>query len=201
MYVHTADIVISDVPGATTYTLTREVENSGNIITIIENSSDLTIPTTYDLDPNISYVYTLTTDNSFSQSLTVSTPILDISGVDAFMIRISNDLSILPQYILDSILPFMSDVLNTLETVTLNTGRATFVNNTESLTIDIPGGGILTTFDPSDGSNQNVTLVIDGSNEIVSYDETSNQVIVDSIAYDIDGYFKTGKYKVVIKEI
>lgn len=201
MYVHTADIVISTVTGATTYTLTREVENSGNIINIIENSSDLTIPTTYDLDPDISYVYTLTTDNSFSQSLTVSTPTLDISGVDAFMTRISNDLSILPQSVLDSILPFMSDVLNTSETVTLSTGKAMFVKNMESLIIDIPKGGILTTFDPSFGGNQNVTLVIDGSNEVVSYDESANQVIVDTIAYDVDEYFKTGKYKMIIKEL
>lgn len=89
----------------------------------------------------------------------------------------------------------------TTASVTLRTGKAMFVKNMESLIIDIPKGGILTTFDPSFGGNQNVTLVIDGSNEVVSYDESANQVIVDTIAYDVDEYFKTGKYKMIIKEL
>ena len=202
MYTHLADITWPDVSGATTYTITQ-TENAVDPIILVSETSDLTI-TSYNLNPGSSYEYNLYTDLDLvtpQDTVTESTLAVDTSSVTDLMVRLGNDLTLIDESSVDEVELELRNVLNTGEIVSLNTGNAVFVQQSDTIQV-VTGRDVLTPFESSLTSGSIIVTTEEGDSSTITYDESLNQVTFDgSTALDVGKYTIIGKYKVSVTEI
>lgn len=202
MYTHLADLSWDVIPGATTYTITSN-KNSEGEINVVDTSD--TVFEVLDITPGASYEFRVYTDLDLviPRYTTIEVaPIIETTSVETLMVRLQNDLTILSEDNSNSIEPFLRNFLTTNEIVKTSLGNTVFVANSDSIIIDKPEKKLLTPFDESAGSGQNVSVILpDTSISIVDYDDTTNEVISESISYPVGTYFVLGSLKVTVKEV
>ncbi len=203
MYSHLADLTWSSVSGASSYTVTQS-EDSGPISTILDASTDLAVtsPTlagssyTYNLYSDLDLVTPLATLSEIADTVTTVT-------VQSLLTRISNDLTIITETAIDDIDSVLRDVLSTGDVIEYQDGSATFVADSDTLALPSNGdSAVLTPFDVSAGSGQTATVTLpDASNEVLTYDESTDEVVYSATNYAIGEHFKVGSFKVTVKEL
>ena len=199
MYTHLADIVWSSISNASTYTLTQTVP--GGEITILDNSTELLFTTTA-LVPNTSYQFNLYTNLDLvtpAFTITETTPVIDATSSSELSTRMGNDFTDLGNFNPEEIQAFLKDMFSTQDIVTMSSGKYVFVEDTDSINFVLNSDveGILTPFEPSDGSGQNFTL----DSSTVNYNETLNEVTIGSNTLSTGGSSVFNGYKVTMKNI
>jgi len=94
--------------------------------------------------------------------------------------------------------------LGTGDVLTTDKGDVTFVENLQTLAL--PFGSVekvLLPFDTGASSGQTVTITLpDLTDEILTYDQGADEVILASmVQYGTGEYFKSGTYKVSVKDL
>ena len=201
VFTHLADVVWSNIPDATNYTLTQEESGSGSEVAVLENSTDLSI-TIYTLVPNTSYDFRLYTDLDMttpSLTLTEVTPVVDTTSVSSLATRLSNDFTTLVNFNEGEIQSFLSGIFNTGDIVTFVSGKYVFAGESEILNFILENDitGILTPFENSAGSGQTFTLDSDS----VNYDESSNEITINGSTIASGGTIVVNGYKVTMKDL
>lgn len=202
MYTHVADLSWSPVTGANSYTVTLS-RDSGPVVTIA-TTSELS-RSVYNLIPGSSYEFNLYTDLDNVTPVdtsTASTLPVDSANVDSLMVRLGNDLTLIDSTSIDDISQFIRLVLSTDEVVHTNLGEALFVENSGTITLSDKNGSVLTPFDVTAGSGQSTSIVLpDGSTNLVSFDETTDEISYSSLNYSVGQQFVMGGLKVSVKEL
>lgn len=202
MYTHVADLTWDAVSGASSYTV-ASIENSGSEVT--HGTTTNLVYEIFHLTPGSSYEFRVYSDIDLVTPAYVETDtalVLNTSNIDALLIRLGNDLTLLKEASSDTIEPFLGSVLSTGEIVSTSIGQAVFVGNTGSVTVDEPKETFITSFDQSLGSGQSISVVLpDTSTSTIGYDETTNEVVSASTNYSVDSHFIVGGRKVTVKEV
>lgn len=203
MYTHLADLTWTAQDGATSYTVTQS-EDAGPVTTILDASADFTL--TSPTLPGSSYIYSIYSDLDLVTPLTIINETADTVStltVQSLLTRISNDLTIITETAVDDIDSVLRDVLTTGDVVEYADGSATFV--ADSGTLALPSSGdssVLTPFDVSAGAGQTATITLpDTTNEVLTYDESTDEVISAATNYGVGEFFKVGTFKVTVKEL
>ena len=203
-YTHTVDLVWGDV--ATTYTVTQDD------VEILTDTTNL-LMTVYNLTPNTSYTYKLFLDSATTAEVTtvVTTSVLDAGATTALLTSISNDLTLLNSVTIAELDTFITSVLVHLDTVTsrLSDGTKVFTSSSifvgDSETTTVTTGAYVLPLTTTGGASQTTTLTVPSAateiTEIVTYDETLDQITVDSVAYSVGDLFPLGDMKVSIFSI
>ena len=200
MFTHLADLTWTSIGGATSYTITQ-TEDAGSEETIVSETTDLSF-TSLNLNPGSSYVFNLYTDLDLvtpATSITESALVVDTTNVTALAVRLSNDFSILSESSYDEVDSQLRNFLMTGDEVTLSSGNAIFVEDSDTITHS--DTDILTPFESTAGSGQTITVTVGGESAILTYDESLNEVTYDGTAYGIGESFAVGTSKVTISEI
>ena len=205
LYTHIADLTWSAIDGATTYTI-RKTESGGlDEIDVVVDTTELSY-TDYNLMAATAYVYNLYTD--VSPTIVVltelgTTPVVDSTSVGLLLTRVSNDITILTVNAAEAIESTLRDVLGTGDALETTSGSVTFVENLGTLAL--PFGSVekvLLPFDTGFVGTQGATITLpDLTDEVLGYDEGADEVIYDTVNYAIGEYFKSGTYKVSVKDL
>ena len=203
MYTHIADISWKIILGASLYTITQTKD--GGIEEIIAETSELSW--TQDIVPGATYVYNLYTDlNPLSAraSTTSESPVMSSTSMRDIISRVGNDLTQVNREVLSALDDFQ-DMFSTGDDIKLKVNgintETSFVENSDTIHLK-KGYNIFTPFYESEGTGQNCTVTTDeGDSMSLTYDDSSNEVIFDSIHYSPGTYFNTGSYKVQVKEL
>lgn len=197
IYSHAVDLTWNVVSGATTYTVTQQVD-AGPEETVIDASTELlqTLP----VEPGSSYVFSLYTDLDLVTTLgteSVTAPAIDATSVGDLMVRFNNDLTeisdIYGQDVVDDIDQNLRDVLSTGDVVTTNIGEVSFVQDAESFGITSVYQNVLTSFETTDAAGRTSDIVLpDASTNALTYDETADTIN----GTQVGDYFVMGSYKV-----
>ena len=202
MYTHVADLAWSPVSGVISYTITMS-RDSGPVVTLA-TTSELS-HSVYGLTPGSLYEFSLYTDLDPAtpvDTLTDSALAVDNTNVDSLMTRLGNDLTLLPPTSISSIEDFIPSVLSTGEIVKTFLGETTFVEDSDTITLSYPNDAVLTPFQSTSGSGQSASIILpDGSTNVVTFDETTNEVIVETTNYSVGEHFVLGGLKASVKEI
>lgn len=206
MYTHVADITWDAVSGASTYRITSDENSSGEVN--VDNGITGTSITARNLVPGTSYEFKMYSDLDplVAVSTTMATtPVVDATSVESLLTRFSNnfvDLAESSSLALDDIGSSLRDVLSTGEVVRTSLGDTVFVEDSDTLAIPPIGGNVLTSFDGSLGSSQIATVTLDdASTNIITYDDTTNEIISNGTNVEVGSYTVIGGYKVSVKEI
>ena len=207
MYTHLADLTWNALDGATTYTLTQE-EDAGPETTLLSDTTTeftFTAPTL----PGSSYVYNVYTDLDLvtpGATVTTSADTVTSMTVQELLTRISNDITTLTETALTEIDGELRTALNTGDVLVTDKGDTTFVSDSDVLAL--PSGyieNVLLPFDPIIGASQTVTITLpDASNEVLLFDHNAadeGAVISGGTNYAVGEYFKSGTYKVNVREL
>lgn len=201
VYTHMADVTWNSIIGASLYTVTL-AEGEGDEVTILNDSTELAV-TTKDLSPETSYELRLYTDSDTSSpvtSLSITTPVLGpSSGIDISQ-RLGNDFTGLVNFDPSEIQEYLNDIFETGDVVVLeDTTSYVFVKDSEDIafTPSTDIRGILTPFQSDRGGSQAITV----SSDIISYDETSNEVSINSTILSPGESAVLNGYKVTMKEL
>lgn len=200
IFTHLADITWESISGASTYRLTQK-EGVGDEEEVVSPTTE-TSATLGNLEPGSSYDLSLYTDMDEDipvDVLSVSTPVVDASSVQDILTRFSNDLSDLEGVssgATEDISVFFEDVLSTGDVILTDIGETMYVRESESLVLS-RNGNILTPFVDSGGSGQEITV----NSDVISYDESTNEVISGGTSHAVGDVFVIGNYKVTTKEI
>lgn len=207
MYTHLADISWPSVSGATTYTVTSSI-SGGSETTIVSETAEL-LCTSSNLTPASSYTFNLYTDLDTvtpTESITLSTPVVDSSTTSELAIRLSNDFSSLQEGALAELGIYFDDALVTGDVVTISTGEGlletSFIRLGEALSIkDVDN--IFLPFNELSGSGQSsdVLLSDDSTTLSIVYDETVNSITVDGVTYFMGESFVLDGKKVTIFDV
>jgi len=205
LYTHIADLTWSAIDGATTYTI-RKTESGGlDEIDVVVDTTELSY-TDYNLMAATAYVYNLYTD--VSPTIVVltelgTTPVVDSTSVGLLLTRVSNDITILTVNAAEAIESTLRDVLATGDALATTSGSVTFVENLGTLAL--PFGSVekvLLPFDTGFVGTQGATITLpDLTDEVLGYDEGADEVIYDTVNYAVGEYFKSGTYKVSVKDL
>jgi len=205
LYTHIADLTWSAIDGATTYTI-RKTESGGlDEIDVVVDTTELSY-TDYNLMAATAYVYNLYTD--VSPTIVVltelgTTPVVDSTSVGLLLTRVSNDITILTVNAAEAIESTLRDVLGTGDALETTSGSVTFVENLGTLAL--PFGSVekvLLPFDTGFVGTQGATITLpDLTDEVLGYDEGADEVIYDTVNYAVGEYFKSGTYKVSVKDL
>lgn len=202
MYTHVADLVWSPVSGVISYTITMSTD-SGPVVTIA-TTSELS-HSVYGLTPGSLYEFSLYTDVdpvTPVDTLTDSALPVDNTNVNSLMTRLGNDLTLLHPTSISSIQNFIPSVLSTGEVVKTVLGETTYVGNSDTITLSDPNDAVLTPFQSASGSGQSASIVLpDGSTNLVTFDEITNEVIVASTNYSVGEHFVLGGLKASVQEL
>lgn len=206
MYTHVADITWDAVSGASTYRITSDENSSGEVN--VDDGITGTSITAKNLVPGTSYEFKMYSDLDplvAVSTTTGSTPVVDATSVESLLTRFSNnlvDLADSSSMALDDINSSLRDVLSTGEVVQTSLGDTVFVEDSDTLAIPPIGANVLTSFDGSLGSSQIATVTLDdASTNIITYDETTNEIISNGTNVEVGSYTVIGGYKVSVKEI
>ena len=205
LYTHIADLTWPAIDGASTYTI-RKTESGGSETDVVSDIEEL-LYADYNLTPATNYVYNLYTDVSPTVVVLTepgTTPVIDSTSVDELLARISNDITTLTVTAADAIESTLREVLGTGDVLTTDKGDVTFVENLQTLAL--PFGSVekvLLPFDTGASSGQTVTITLpDLTDEILTYDQGADEVILASmVQYGTGEYFKSGTYKVSVKDL
>ena len=205
LYTHIADLTWSAIDGATTYTI-RKTESGGlDEIDVVVDTTELSY-TDYNLMAATAYVYNVYTD--VSPTIVVltelgTTPVVDSTSVGLLLTRVSNDITILTVNAAEAIESTLRDVLGTGDALETTSGSVTFVENLGTLAL--PFGSVekvLLPFDTGFVGTQGATITLpDLTDEVLGYDEGADEVIYDTVNYAVGEYFKSGTYKVSVKDL
>lgn len=202
MYTHLADLTWNTTIGASSYTVSR-TEDAGTEETIASGITDLSLTTT-DLNPGSSYVFNLYTDLDLvtpAATVTESAPTVSTVSVGDLVTRLGNDLTQISDTAFDAVDAEFRDVFSTGDVVILSTGDSVFVQDADTIEV-VSGKDILTPFDPAAGSGQTCTITTQaGDSKVFTYDETSNELVVDSTNVSVGGSFLVGSYKITVAEV
>ena len=202
MYTHIADLEWEDVSGASTYrvTATEDTLDEIELTTTVESHFEI-----FNLKPDTNYTLKVYTD------LDTLTPIhtnlettlsLNSSNVGSLMTRLGNDLTIINETAVDEIDALINEVLTTGDIVNTNIGETIFVETSDSLVLTDTNESILTPFQTGQGAGQSISVVLpDSSTSVVSYDETTNEIVSDTVNFAIGSTLVLGGLKVTVKEI
>ena len=200
MYTHLADISWNPLSGATNYTVTQ-TENSGTEDTIVSETTGLSF-TSKEINPGSSYEFKLYSDLdavTAAVTTTESAPAISNSTVSALAVRVENDFTEISRTAFDEIDLTLVDVLSTGDEVTIHSGDAVFIE--DSGTLEATGKNVLTPFLQDGGTGQQITITSStGDSDVLTYDETNNQITKDSTTYSVGDYFLLGGYKARITE-
>ena len=206
MYTHVADITWDAVSGASTYRITSDENSSGEVN--VDDGITGTSITARNLVPGTSYEFKMYSDLDPLVSVsttTGSTPVVDATSVGSLLTRFSNnfvELSESSSMAIDDINSSLRDVLSTGEVVHTSLGETVFVEDSDTLAIPSVGASVLTPFEASLGSSQIATMTLDdASTNIVTYDESTNEIIYDGNNVAVGSYAIIGGYKMNVKEI
>ena len=190
-------------PVATTYTIT---EDDVEVISDTTESS----ATRYNLTPNTSYTYKIFLDGSATEAVTTSitTSVVDAGAVSSILTHLSNDLSSLdPTTIADIDTLLLSTLVDSdIITSRLSDGTRNFSSDStfiaDSVTTNVVSGSYLMPFSTGGIPGQTTTITApDSTSEIVTYDESFDEITVDSIAYNVGDTFILGNMKVSVFKI
>lgn len=202
MYTHLADLTWPPLSGASSYTLSR-TEDAGEEETIASDITELAFTTT-DLTPGSSYVFNLYTDLdpvTPAATVTEAAPAITTASVADLLTRLGNDLTQISDAAFDAVDDQLRGVLNTGDVVTFSAGDFVFVQDADTVEY-VDGKGILTPFTPTAGSAQAFTVTTEaGDAHVFTYDETNNEVVVDSQAVSVGGSVVVGPYRVQVVEV
>ena len=202
MYTHLSDLTWTSVLNASLYTVSQ-TKDSGTEEIIVSGTTDLFFEAT-GLNPGSSYEYKLYTDLDLvtpTATVTETTPSVTTSEVGFLLTRLGNDLTQLSDVAFQEVDPELRNALFTGDVVKLNTGDFVFVEDSDTLQHTM-GSDILTPFDATAGSGQSCTVTIqEGDSTVLTYDESTNEVISESTQYAVGDHFVLGSYKVRIVEI
>ena len=206
MYTHVADLTWDAVSGASTYRITSDENSSGEVdVDDTITGTSITVP---NLVPGTSYEFKLYSDLDplvSALNTTDSTPAVDATSVQSLLTRFSNnlvELSSISTNALNDIDSSLRDVLSTGEVLETSIGETVFVADTDTLIIPSIGVSVLTPFDELAGSSQQATVTLsDSSTNVVTYDETTNEIISNGENVPVGSYTVIGGYKVSVKEI
>jgi len=96
----------------------------------------------------------------------------------------------------------VSSSLSTGDIVTTSRGNARIVRNSENVQIPEIGDRILTEFVDTSGGGQSFDVTLpDTSSSTVSYNETTDSVVVSSEEYGDGEYFVLGGFKVIVENL
>ena len=207
LYTHVVDLTWRTVSGATTYTITQK-EDAGSDVTIVDSSADFAI-TLGGITPGSSYEYNIYTDLDLvtpEETITKVAPIVDSSSVQLLLTRFLNDLTDISEIsttALSEIDSVLREVLSTGDTVETEIGETTFVEDTGSITIPLTGLSVLTPFIQSVGAGQTATMILDddASSNVITYDDTVDEVVFEATNYAVGTYMIIGGYKVKVNSI
>jgi len=204
MYPVMADIIWTSISGASWYRVTY-IKDGGSEVELVDMTTENQVVMTNVL-PESSYEVRLYTD------LDVITPTRTVFGVSPstnnnssisdLLIRIDNDLTFLPDRALRLIKRRVSSSLSTGDIVTTSRGNARIVRNSENVQIPEIGDRILTEFVDTSGGGQSFDVTLpDTSSSTVSYNETTDSVVVSSEEYGDGEYFVLGGFKVIVENL
>lgn len=202
-FTHLVDLDWGEISGATTYYL-KFIKDGGN-----EESLATTTELAYvanNLVPDSSYEFRVYSDLDLVTAFymeTVSTPLVDSTSVASLLQRLGNNITLISSASFADIDSFLETTLTTGETVITGIGSTTFVKNSETLTLpDVPKTQVLTSFDQSSGSGQTVSILLpDTSTNVITYDESTDEISVGGTTYTIGTSFILGGQKVTPKDI
>ena len=203
IYTHLVDLTWPTVSGASTYTI-RYTEDGGSEIEAITETTELTGEIT-NLSPGLTYVFNLYTDLDTvnpAKTTTVVSPTISSISVQDTLTRISNDLTLLTDTAISELEVNFRDVLTTGDTLVTDEGDLTFVQDSDTLVVSENEESVLTPFDTSSGGTQTFSVTLPDSNTyVLTYDETLDEVIYNSVSYGINDYLVLGSYKVRVKDL
>ena len=207
LYTHIVDLVWRNIPGVTSYTITQK-EDAGSDVTIVDGSTNSSI-TLGGITPGSSYEYKVYTNLDLvtpEETITRVAPIVDSTSVQSMLTRFGNDLtdiSDVSSTALVDIDSLLREVLITGDIIETDVGGATFVEDAGSVAIPLTGLKVLTPFIQSIGAGQVATMVFDddASNNVMTYDDTVDEVVFGATNYAVGEYMVIGKYKVEVKNI
>ena len=201
MYTHVADLVWVQASGASEYTLTYSQDSGPE--TTVTTTSGLS-HTLYDLTPGSSYEFNIYSDLDTSTpvyTITESSLAVNTVNITSLMTRLGNDLTLINSTSVDDIESLLSTALTAGDIVKTPLGSTKFIDNAGTFDVDGAYDAVLTSFDPSSGSGQNISVLLpDTSTAVISYDENTNQVASGGTSYSSDVPFVLGTYKVTFKE-
>lgn len=201
-YTHIIDIDWPEITGASTYTLRYTVDSA--------EEQDLVTTTGlshvfYNVIPGSSYELRLYTDldtNTPYFTEIVVTLLVDNANTLSLLTRLGNDLTLLNSVSIDDISESIPQVLSTGDVVNTSIGNTTFVEDAGIITLSDTNDHILTPFDASLGPGQRVSIVLpDTSTKVVTFDESTEQVVIDSISYSVGDHLVLGGLKAIVKDI
>lgn len=202
-FTHLADLEWTPVDCAATYTVTS-IRDGGSEEALTTMTERLFVAK--NLVPGSSYEFRVYSDLDLVTAFfteTVSIPSVDASSVGSLLQRIVNDLTVLSVAEVGEIDSLLDAALSTGDTVTTSLGSTTFVKTSETLTLpDEQKVQVLTPFEQSLGAGQTVSIVLpDTSTNVITYDETLDEVSVGGVSYTVGTSFVLGGQKVTATEI
>ena len=204
MYTHVVDLTWDPIPGASEYTLKYIQDNDG-----VEQTLTTTTGlehTMFDLNPGSSYEFRIYSDldtltPGYVRSRSAS--LVDATNVNALVIRLSNNFTLLSDRSFDEIEDVLRDTLMTGEVVMTPVGDVTFVSNTDSYSLLRPNESvsILTPFQEGLGSTQEISVETQLGTYSIGYDDATDEVVSNSSKYAVGDYFVLDNYKVTVKKL
>lgn len=200
VFTHLADLTWESIIGASMYRLTQK-EGVGDEEEVVGPTTKTAV-TLGNLEPGSSYDLSLYTDMDESipvDVLSVSTPIVDASSVQDILTRFSNDLSSLEGVssgATGDISVFFDDVLSTGDVILTDVGETMYVRESETLVLS-GNSNVFAPFVDSGGPGQEITV----NSEVISYDESTNEVISGGTSHAVGDVFVFGTYKVTSREV
>ena len=159
---------------------------------------------TYNVVPGNTYSFDLldASDDSVLLSISVTTPSLSSTSVADFLEYMSNDLTSLSSTIRGEIDEYLGSSLTHLDRIKtrVTNGRLstdsymTFIGRDQ--VINVGTGKYLLPFSPVDGSGQSTSINLMN----VTYNESSDQVILDGEELSTGNYIANGIYKITVLE-
>ncbi len=200
-----------EVSGATSYRLTYVLD--GDEVTAVQNTSSLEY-IIHDLTPDTDYtirlyysadgiVYTLEEETS----VTTLSDAPENTNIGAFLLNGVYDLSNLKESTRIIVQNHLNDLLVSGDKILLNDRRLKGIDvsmaprSTVSTAPDV-AGGVLIPFDPSDGTGQDATLQLsDSTNVVISYEEASDNIVIDGVTYNPGDSFVLDGKKVTVYDV
>lgn len=202
IFSHIADLTWPEVSGSTSYTITF-IRDSG-LEDTITNTQELSY-SVYNLIPGSSYEFRVYSDIDPVTPVytsTASTPSVDATSVTTLLTRLGNDITKLSASSVSDIESLIYSALSTGDIVDTNLGKTVFVENSDVITLDKTNESVLTPFQTSLGSGQSITVVLpDTTSNIVSYDETSDQITSGGVTYSVGDNFVLNGLKVSVIDL
>lgn len=209
-YTHLADVVWFAVESASIYQLKQDGVVLKTVQATVESEFAAIVQ---GLTPETTYVFDLYTDlDGFvtpARTVSGTTPALSAFNVGLLLGRISNDLTLLNSTAFEDVTssgPYLRDALTTGDVVNTNLGKLEFVADAGQIDLnreEAPPARFLTAFDPNSGAGQSLNLLLpDGvTTSVMTYNESQNQVVLNSESRGVGEYFVVDSFKVSVREV